>query len=239
MTSLTPEDAPAETTETLLAEVDARLRLLEAARPESLDGFALSSVSKLPFKALQYREGLLWRMAQLGRNAFECFKGDKLVSGILLTRATMEASASLWYLLAKLRTAVESKSLGDVDFYLMKLLMGGRTDLDLMPQALSVLTFVDHVEKSIEGFRHQYDRLSEFAHPNWAGTALLFSKIDRSRAVADFGENLRFADSARAIGVSNLSVALAMSEVSYNRITDLMPGFISVCEQHGDISGVD
>ena len=117
MTSLTPEDAPAETTETLLAEVDARLRLLEAARPESLDGFALSSVSILPFKALQYREGLLWRMAQLGRNAFECFKGDKLVSGILLTRATMETSASLWYLLAKLRTAVESKSLGDVDFY--------------------------------------------------------------------------------------------------------------------------
>jgi hypothetical protein len=133
-------------------------------------------------------------------------------------------------LLGKLRTTVESKALGDIDDYLMKLLMGSRTDLDVMPQALSVLTFVDHVEKSIEGFRHQYDQLSEFAHPNWAGTALLFSKIDRSRAVVDFGENLRCADNARAIGVSNLSLALAMFEVSYNRITDLMPAFISVCE---------
>lgn len=89
MSSAAPGDAP-ETTDTLLAEVDARLRLLEAGRPARLDGMAVSPVSKLPFKALQYREALIWRAAQLGRNAFEHFVNNKLASAVLLTRATVE-----------------------------------------------------------------------------------------------------------------------------------------------------
>src|SRR6266852_1914975 len=112
MTSPAPEDAREETTETLLAEVDARLLLLEAARPKSLDGFALSSISQLPFKALRYRESLLWRMVQLGRSAFENFERNKLASAILLTRAATETSAALWYLSVKLNAVVEAKELG-------------------------------------------------------------------------------------------------------------------------------
>lgn len=230
MTLPTPEDPREETAETLLAEADARLHLLEAGRPKSLDGFALSSVSKLPFKALRYRESLLWRIVQVGRSAFESFANNKLASAILLTRATVETSAALWYLRAKLETAVESKTLGNIDDDLTRLSMGSKTDTDILPAAINVLNFVDRVEKDIDGFRHQYDRLSEFAHPNWAGTILLFSKVDESKAVANFGENIRGGDSVRITGAVNLSVSLAMFETSYNSITDLMPAFVWLCE---------
>jgi len=50
---------------------------------------------------------------------------------------------------------------GDIDDYLMRLSMGGRTEAD-MPQEISVMTLVDSVEKDVEGFRHQYDLLSPF-----------------------------------------------------------------------------
>ena len=230
MSSATPGDAP-ETTDTLLAEVDARLRLLEAGRPARLDGMAVSPVSKLPFKALQYREALIWRAAQLGRNAFEHFVNNKLASAVLLTRATVETSAALWFLRAKLEAAVESKTRGNIDDDLMRLLMGSKADTDILPAAINVLNFVDRVEKDIPGFRHQYDCLSQFAHPNWAGTTFLFSKIE-SGGITNFGENVRGTQSTRRIGLANLSVALAMFEVRYNQITDLMPAFISFCEQH-------
>jgi hypothetical protein len=237
MTLPTPEDARREETAvTLLAEVEGRLRLLEAARPKSLDGFALSPISKLPFKALRFRESLLWRIVQLGRGAFENFESNKLASAILLTRATTETSSALWYLLAKLKTVVEARELGSIDDSLVKLLMGSRTD-PALPQALSVLTFVDHVKKDVEGFREQYDRLSEFAHPNWAGTTLLFSKLDGSGTIADFGESIRGGDSVEVAGVVNLSVALAMFETIYNQITDLMPAFISVCDKRSGQAG--
>jgi hypothetical protein len=228
--SSTPEDARKETAETLLAEANARLSLPEAARPRSVDGFALSSISKLPFKALRYRESLLWRIVQLGRSAFEDFERNKLASAILLTRASTETSAALWYLAVKLKAAVEAKELGSIDDFLVKLLMGSRTDATL-PQAISVLTFIAYVEKNLEGFTEQYNRLSEFAHPNWAGTTLLFSKLDESKTIADFGENIRAGDSAKTTGAVNLSVSLAMFETSYNLITDLMPAFVWLCER--------
>ena len=205
--SPTPEDTPTETTETLLTEVHARLRLLEAARPKSLDGFAISSKSRLPFKALLYREALLWRALQSGKSAFESFRKDELASAILLARATVETSAALWYLRTKLETAIQSRTADTIDEDLMRLLMGSKADTDILPSAINVLNFVDRVEKDIPGFRHQYDRLSEFAHPNWAGTAFLFSRIDYSTAIAEFGENIRGTESTRRIGLANLSVA--------------------------------
>lgn len=109
--------------------------------------------------------------------------------------------------------------------------MGRRVDTDILPEAINVLNFVDLVEKDIEGFRDQYDRLSEIAHPNWAGTILLFSKVDESKAIGYFGENIRGGDSARATGAVNLAVSLRMFEVSYNSITDLVPAFVNLCEQ--------
>ena len=170
-------------------------------------------------------------MADLGRSAFEKFEDDKLASAILLTRAVVETSAGLWYLCAKVEGAVQAGILGDIDDYLMKLAMGSKTD-SAMPQAISVLTFVDRLEKDVEGFRHQYDLLSEFAHPNWAGTALLYSKPDPENRWTDFGANIRGGDGPKNVGIINLSVALMFFERSYSRIAELMPAFIALCESH-------
>jgi hypothetical protein len=230
MSSATPEDA-LEKTESLLVEANARLVLLEGARPKSVNGFAISSVSKLPFIAINYRESLLWRVVQLGRCASENFKDNKLAAAILLTRATVETSAALWYLRTKLENVIESKTLGSIHNDLVRLSMGSKTEKDILPAAVNVLNFVDTVEKDIGGFRHQYDRLSEFAHPNWAGTTLLFSKRDESQTVANFGENMRGGDSAKATGAVNLVVSLQIFEKSYNEITDLVPAFVKLCEQ--------
>lgn len=86
------------------------------------------------------------------------------------------------------------------------------------------------MEKVIPGFSHQYGLLSEYAHPNWAGTSYLYSKIDKERAIADFGHNLRGSDGTKLIGAGNLSVALRIFERSYNRIADLVPAFVELCE---------
>lgn len=216
--------------EILLSEIRERLKLLECSLPKRVDPMAVSQISKVPFKALLYRGALIWRMAELGRVAFESFENNKLASAILLTRATVETSAALWYLCAKLDATLQSGAVGEIDDYLMKLIMGSKTNLDIMPEAINVLTFVDRVDKDIPGFRHQYDMLSEFAHPNWAGTALLYSKPDPPNLWTDFGANIRAGDSTKQVGVSNLSVALMIFERSYNGVADLMPAFIALCE---------
>jgi hypothetical protein len=116
----------------------------------------VSPDSKLPFKALIYRAALIWRMAELSRGALENFEKDRRALAILETRAGVETSSALWYLHAKLDeavnadtsdTAVRTNLILELDKYLMRLAMGSRTDSDIMPQAISVLTLVDRVEK--------------------------------------------------------------------------------------------
>lgn len=223
----------------LMDEICTRLEAFESSLPKRINAMEVSQGSKLPYKVLLYREALIWRMVELCRGAFENFTKDKLVSGIVLTRAAVETSAALWYLCAKVDDVVDSGAVGDIDEYLMKMLMGtateapkvtaSREDVEL-PRPIKVRAFLKQVEKDVEGFSHQYGVLSEYAHPNWAGTGLLYSKHDKEKRITDFGQNIRKAENTKLVGVVNLSVALLMFERSYNRIRDLLPVFTALCE---------
>jgi len=223
----------------LMDEIRKNLELLESSLPKRVDGWALSQMSKLPFKVLGYREALAWRMAELSRAAFEEFEKDRLAAAIVLTRAAVETSAGLWYLCGKVEASVESAEVGDIDDYLMKMSMGMATDPPtdpetgeaVMPRPIRISKFLDSVEKDIAGFNRQYGYLSEYAHPNWAGTVYLYCKFDKENATADFGQNIRKPDGTKIIGAGNLSVALLIFERSYNRVSDLVPAFTKLCEE--------
>jgi hypothetical protein len=222
-----------ETFMSLMNEIRGRIEVLESNLPASVDAMAVSRTSKLPFKVLLYREALVWRMAELARGAFDNFGTDNLVSAIVLARAAVETTAALWYLFATVATAVKSNDVGNIDEYLMKLNMGMATGAPtevVMPRPVRVHKFLERVEKDIPGFNHQYGILCEYAHPNWRGTALVYSKSDMENRVTYFGKNMRQADNTKLIGASNLSVALLMFERSYNRIAEILPAFIKLCE---------
>lgn len=149
-------------------------------------------------------------MAELGRAAFEDFRKDRLAAAIVLTRAAVETSAALWYLCAKVDTAVDSTDVGDIDDYLVQMIMGiatgapanANTGEAITPRPIRIGKFLDRVETDIKGFKHQYKLLSEFAHPNWPGTVYLYAKHNRSKGVSDFGQNIREPEGAKRIGVA-------------------------------------
>jgi hypothetical protein len=206
---------------------------LESNLPKHLDAMAISQTSKLPWKALLFRESLSWRMAELARSALESFENDKLVAGITLARGSVETTAALWYLCSKVAAAVESKVVGDIDDHLMKLGMGIATDPPgaAFPRPVKIGAFLKAIEKDLPGFSEQYGMLSEYAHPNWHGTGLLYCKHDVEQYTTEFGHNIRKAENTRRIGLGNLSVALLLFESSYNRIADLVPTFTALCEE--------
>lgn len=221
----------------LMNEIRTRLDAFERVLPSRIKAMEVS-LSKLPYKVLLYRNASIWRMIELSRGAFENFSSDNLVSGIVLARAAVETSAALWYLCAKVQSVVDSQNIGDVDEYLMKMVMGTATNSPdsvacppTLPRPLSIGTFLKHVEKDVEGFSHQYGILSDYAHPNWAGTSLLYTKNDKEDRTTEFGKNIRKADNTKHIGVMNLSVTLAMFERSYDRVGELLPEFTTVCEK--------
>lgn len=221
----------------LLVEIRQVLELIESRLPKRVDAMAVSRISKVPYKVLFYREALIWRMAELSRTAFEDFQREKLASAMVVTRAAVETSAALWYLCAKVSAAVESGSLQNVD-YLMSMVVGVATnppalpDGSAFPRPIKIKYFLKQVEKDIPGFSRQYGMLSEYAHPNWAGTVLLYGKHDSEKRRTDFGQNIRKGEATRGIGIVNLSVALMMFERCYERIAELLPAFTTLCEKN-------
>jgi hypothetical protein len=218
-------------------EIRCRLELFEAHLPKHLDAFALSQESKLPSKALRYRESLIWRVAEIGRAAFREFDENRLVAGIILTRAVVETSAALWYLRSKVDDAIKSNQVGDIDTYLVKLNVGIATAPPKMeegeyPRPVKVGKFLEQVEKVMEGFSDHYGVLSEFTHPNWVGTVFLFSKYHPENLTIEFGQNIRGEDRSKEIGVRSLHAGLKFFEVTYNNLTDSIPAFVELCQRH-------
>lgn len=213
-----------------ITEIEECLQTLKRNLPRRIDPIALSR-SKLPFKALAYRETLIWRVEELGRTAFENLHADLLAAAILLTRAAIETTAALWYLFNKLNVAVKAGSVGDLDHYLNRLSVGTRNwKDDGWPEAVSVLTFLDCSEKTFKGFRHAYDELSEYAHPNYLGTTGLYSRIDPEGNLIDFGPEAKGLKHPRYACALNLTVLLMIFEDTYDKLADLMPAFITLCE---------
>jgi hypothetical protein len=219
-----------ENPESILVEIQEGLDRLEASLPKRVDGPAISLVSKLPFKVLLYRAALMWRMAELVRGAVGHFKQGELASGILLTRAALETTAAVWYLHKKVFASVESGIVGDIDEFLMRLLMGMKND-SAMPAPISVGTLLKHVDQEVPGFSSQYGNLSEAAHPNWAGTSWFYSKLDKEKGWADFGANMLAHDGPRNSGILSLSAAMIVFEERSHRIDGIIASFVAICEK--------
>jgi hypothetical protein len=214
-----------------LSECRERLDRLQASLPTRLDARDISLRAQLPFYALYCRETLIWRMVELSRDALECYQKGNLASAVVLTRAAIETCSALWHLRRKIEATLRLGNVGEIGDYLTKLRLGRRNAANGEFKAIHVNDFIRAVEKDCEGFSHQYDLLSEYAHPNSAGTTMLYSRFDHDGALVEFGNNVYGDDSTKGIGVTNLSVALMFFEHSYNEIADRMPDFIKLCER--------
>jgi hypothetical protein len=222
---------------TLMDEIRNTLELLESSLPKHIDGFALCPESKLPSKVLRYQECLIWRVVELGRAALHEFEENRFVAGIVLARAVVETSAALWYLRSKVDDAIKSDQVGDIDTYLVKLNVGIATappkiEDGEFPRPVRISKFLEEVEKVIEGFSKHYGVLSEFAHPNWAGTVSLYSKYHQEDLTVTFGSYIRGGDRAKTLGVNSLRGAVGLFEVTYNNLTASTPAFVELCQRH-------
>jgi hypothetical protein len=213
----------------LMEEARSRLGLLRDNLPTVVEAAAVSTIAKMPFKALWCRESLIWRAEEMGRTAYNSYERGDVVAGILLTRGLTETTAALWYLKELIERQLANGLDQNLDKKLMALLFGQRTVNDL-PAAINVLTFVDRTSKSIPALKEAYDSMCEYSHPNWAGSGFAFSKANKEDHVIRFGRKERENGPHLTWGVRCLVAALTTLEIAYSGSADAMPKFIELCE---------
>ncbi|HET8637695.1 MAG TPA: hypothetical protein VFL96_12680 [Acidobacteriaceae bacterium] len=196
--------------------------------PSSIGALELGVRSKAPFQLLCTREALIWRTEELARNACDAVERDDLSIAAILTRALTESAALAWKLMEILEARAKHAP-EELNEILMRLLFGTKNWSD-MPDPFHVLSCIDRLDKKVPGARHTYDCLSEIAHPNWAGVCGLYSKIDAPTLTARFGRGLWRPAENRALILNAMHAALGLFECAYNRISDLMPAFLTELE---------
>lgn len=215
------------------AEISGYLDAFARELPKQIDAPAISRI-KLPGNAVWCRETMLWRFTELAQDALERLSHKRIASAILLTRAAVETGAALWYLDVKIKRAIETSDVAELDQKLKQLVVGYKDPsalADGLPQAINVLTFVGQVDKEIGGYASQYAALCEYSHPNHDGTAGLYSHPHEDTGLIDLGSNVRGAKSHEMICALNLSVAVMMFSHSYAAIGESLPQLVELCEK--------
>ncbi|GGO94107.1 hypothetical protein [Stakelama pacifica] len=206
---------------------------IAAARPAQLAARETARRSKLPFKAALYRDSLLWRTEELGRSALGAYDRDDHVAGIVLTRATIETIAAL-NSLHRLVTRYQGGGIDTLDATLMSMLMGSRVRDD-RPDAINILNAVDKLTKTLPAFRALYDQLSEYAHPNDAGTASSFAILNTVPLGATFAARGEQYERRAWLMIECLAASLMLVMPLYVELVDAGPAFARQCD--ADVDG--
>jgi len=211
--------------------IDALLADLAAARPSLVEADDFAGDDGTAYRAACAAAALLWRAEELGRSARDLLNGRDAGSALVLARALVETAAALWYLMRLLERNAGGIE-PDCGDKVARLLVGSKGD-DEMPDAINVLTMLGHAEKDVPQVKAAYAALCEFAHPNWAGTGLVYSWIDADARTTHFGTLHRGHGLARERCAAVLVPVLAMARAGYGRLVAALPAFAAACRAAG------
>jgi hypothetical protein len=219
-----------DSTEKLLEESKLYVKAFRMGLISRTDPAQVSLIAKIPYKALQIREALLYRATDLTDASCMFIDAHNFVAAACTTRAFQETFASLFYVNREVKKAINDGDLAYLDESLMKSLMGSKNNPD-MPDPVNVLTMIDRVDKEVPDFRSVYDILCELSHPNWAGTLGIYTKINKEKLWVDFGQNIRLKDSTQSQVIFTLHACLSLIAHIYDEFAELLPKLIKICEK--------
>lgn len=192
-----------------------------------------------PIRALVLREACLYRVAEIAESAYEDFVKDRLVAAFILSRAFMETETLFWTLIDQLETAIKARKIDDIRKFLTDCLIGVKSeqlkqfknpkDPNLITTPTNILTLIEKMGKKIRYYPLHYASLSEFSHPNAAGTVDAYVLLDHAARMARFGKNR--SKLIHELALPQLVGSLQGFLSGYDYSAKLLKAFVPLCEE--------
>jgi hypothetical protein len=158
-------------------------------------------VSKAPAQVIILLQVGLRRIIELTEAAIREINLRKLVSTALLSRAILETACLLWDVMNAIEEAVASRDHAQVKGLLetvSKSLLGGKAKdlrIDEQIESRNVITIIQRISKKLNvplfGF---FERLSEYAHPNYHGMMATYTEAGADGGIKAFAKVERAAN---------------------------------------------
>ncbi len=197
------------------------------------------SISFDPGRAVVLREACLYRVAEIAESAYEAFVKDRLVVAFILSRAIMETEALFWAFVEELQLAIQNRNIDKIREFLTRCLVGVKSPqlkqlknsmyANLIVDPTNILTFIDKMNKKVRSYRFHFDSLSEFSHPNAAGTVGAYVSLDLDAGVARFGRNE--SKLTPELALPQLVASLKGFLSIYDNSAKLLERFVPLCDE--------
>ena len=213
-----------------LRECESLVAQLRATLPTAVNGEAVSPTAKIPYKVVLLSADLSYRIAELADATLALLADRYRVAAAMTARAAMETAALHFYVVTKIRGAIQAGASNEVDVVLVRALTGTKVFEGESKQPINVLTAIACTDKRFAGFSAFYNELSEYAHPNYFGSHFAYVADGESEFHAAFS-----ADHAPGLasGVITCPLAVALTVFGHSRATlaTELPSFVALCER--------
>jgi hypothetical protein len=197
---------------------------------DKFDGIEQTTLQRLLRIYDVWRQVNLRRITDLADGAICFFEQGRLVPACTLTRSVFETVGVQYYIYKKMLAHTENTDPESIHKLLLSAVFG-RRDKEWPEIAIQALTALDHLNKQYPGFRDEYDRLCEYAHPNLAGGYGLYVRTEGARLESSFGNNPWCLD-MEPWGQGALRLILIVANEVDRLLCLIHPQFVSMAEAH-------
>jgi hypothetical protein len=221
--------------------IETTLQWLIGRKVRSVDGRALSPVSKVPAKIHDLLQVGLRRTIELTEGAVRELNQQNITNSYVLVRGTLETTCLLLDAVRRVEGVVEKDDpagMNELDKFLMDVLMGFKSKEQGFSEeytARNVLTIIQRLTKQLEvELMWFYEALSEHAHPNYLG---MMGTYQTSPPEGEFTvrffprpEDETLAASMKTV-VSGLAISVEMLRMAFNHYDVVAARFAALCER--------
>ena len=222
--------AEERTDQQLSLEITDLIHSLQLKLVSHLDGIENAPQQRLLRLYDVWRQVILRRTTDTADGALSFFKQQRLVPACILTRSVVETTAVQYYVYKKLILYTGRADHQSIHKLFMSAVFG-RKDQEGRRSPIQVLTAIDHLDKQFPGFRSEYDRLCEYAHPNLAGGYGTYVRGEGDHFASHFGNNPQGLVMG-PWGQMELYIAMAAANEIDHQLCLFHPQFVSMAEQH-------
>jgi hypothetical protein len=179
-----------------------------------------------------WRQVSLRRIVDLAESADGFFRQSRLLPGNILTRSLVETVAVQFAVWKRLDSLTIASDVNGIHNLLMSVVFGRRDKGEDWPnKSMNVITAIDHLEKRLPGFRSEYERLCEYAHPGLAGGYGMYVRTEGEKLRSFFGQNPLGLEMDHW-GRTELRCSMLVAVTFNDFLSEVRPRIQALVEQH-------
>lgn len=191
---------------------------------------------KIVWKYETFLQACLFRVVDLLNLIEISWETKKPIGSYILARNFSENVAQIYDLAAQTDRLCKKGDFKELSDLINGRLFGTKLKEQLdeqFPESVNVLSLIDKIDKKFTGFRINYDRLCEFAHPNYFGMLGHYSLLDQEKIETRFDSE--YGMTFDSLGRIFYSIPLEVYQFYLEKLENLLPAVAKLSPDYEEL----